>query len=119
MRFAPGLEQCNQHLLQSSRWRFGKGVSLAWAGGDELRVHCRTVWEVSCRAVRSQDGPDRRRKGRAILGNATADSAWQVRGPQEGVGCKAGGDRGSRSRSQLANSQRTVGFSEAFLGAVH
>ena len=27
--------------------------------------------------------------------------AWQVRGPQEGVGCKAGEDRGSRSRTNV------------------
>lgn len=42
--------------------------------------------------------------------------AWQVRGPQEGVGCKAGEDRGSRSRANLQIHKELWASARAFLG---
>ena len=95
----------------------GKGFPSPEAGGDELGVHCRTCLEGSCRAARSQDSPDRRRKDRAVSGMQPHWlGAWQVRGPQEGVGCKAGEDRGSRSWTNLQIHKELWASARAFLG---
>ena len=93
-----GLEQCNQHFPQSSRW----GFPLPEAGADELRVHCRTVWrgpagQRGAKMVQTDGGKTEQSRKMQLHGLG----AWQVRGPQEGVGCKAGEDRGSRSRTNV------------------
>ena len=91
-----GLEQGNQHLQQGSRWGFGKGDSPAWGGRGWAQSPLQNCLEVSCRAARSQDGPDRRRKDRAVSGNATT-LVWSLagEGPMGG-----GGVRGLWGRAQ-------------------
>lgn len=87
------------------------------AGGDELRVHCRTVWRCpagqrGAKMVQTEGG----RAEQSCRMRPHWLGAWQVRGPQEGVGCKAGEDRGSRSRANLQIHKELWASARAFLG---
>ena len=80
-----GLEQCNQHFPQSSRWEF----PLPEAGADELRVHCRTVWrgpagQRGAKMVQTDGGKTEQSRKMQLHGLG----AWQVRGHRRGWGAR-------------------------------
>ena len=109
-----GLEQCNQHLLQSSRRWFGKGVSLAGGGWGWARS---PLQNLSGGVLQGSEEPRRSRQkeeGQSSLGDATT-LAWCLasEGPTGGGGVQGWWGQGLKITDQLANSQRTVGFSES------